>query len=78
MSARKTVHTPPMPSYPFKRAMEFGLGTLGLSSREFWEMTPRELAAAFAGHYGPQVTKVMSRETFMNLQQKYPDGGENG
>ena len=33
--------------------MAFGFGRLKLSSRDFWAMTPRELAAAVEGLLGP-------------------------
>lgn len=32
--------------FPWRAAMRFGLGTLRLAPRDFWAMTPRELAAA--------------------------------
>ena len=36
-------------AFPWCAAMRFGLGTLRLSPRDFWAMTPRELAAAMDG-----------------------------
>ena len=32
--------------FPWAAAMRFGLGRLRLAPRDFWAMTPRELAAA--------------------------------
>lgn len=32
--------------FPWAAAMRFGLGVLRLAPRDFWSMTPRELAAA--------------------------------
>ena len=36
-----------MTAFPWREAMRFGFGVMRLSSREFWGLTPRELAAAF-------------------------------
>ena len=35
--------------------MSVGFGLLGLASKDFWAMTPRELAAAIRGRIGPQL-----------------------
>ena len=51
--------------------MGFGLGVLRLSPREFWSMTPRELACAIevvTGRAAP-----LNRGTFTQLMQRYPD-----
>jgi uncharacterized phage protein (TIGR02216 family) len=52
--------------------MELGLGRLGRSPREFWEMTPRELEAAIAGAIGigPQ---PLSRGDLDRLISRFPD-----
>ena len=38
--------------FPWAAMMAFGFGHLRLASREFWAMTPRELAAAAEGLAG--------------------------
>ena len=53
--------------------MAFGLGQLGLSAKDFWAMTPRELAAAAEGRFGPRTTPL-ARATLDELMQRYPDG----
>lgn len=52
--------------------MAFGLGRLGLSSGDFWRLTPRELAAAIEGHFGASGAP-MARETLASLIARYPD-----
>lgn len=58
--------------FPWRRAMELGLGRLGRSPTEFWAMTPRELEAAIAGAIGvgPQ---PLSREDLDRLISRFPD-----
>ncbi len=55
--------------------MNFGLGVLRLSPRDFWSMTPRELACAAEGVYGrkpgPPARAILER-----LMQDFPDGAE--
>ena len=41
-----------MTGFPWREAMQVGFGVMRLSSREFWGLTPRELAAAFEGIFG--------------------------
>jgi uncharacterized phage protein (TIGR02216 family) len=48
--------------------MELGLGVLRLSPKEFWNATPREIAAAF-GTQAPQLL----RGTLEALMKRYPD-----
>ena len=36
-----------MTPFPWDAAMQVGFGVMRLSSRDFWGLTPRELAAAF-------------------------------
>jgi uncharacterized phage protein (TIGR02216 family) len=51
--------------------MRFGFGVLRLSSRDFWLMTPRELALAM-----PRVSTASSapdRASFAALMAAYPD-----
>ncbi len=42
----------PAAATPWRQLMEFGFGVLGLSSREFWALTPSEINAALEAHYG--------------------------
>jgi uncharacterized phage protein (TIGR02216 family) len=53
--------------------MRFGLGVLRLSSREFWALTPRELAAAWAALMGEQ-SGPLARSELDGLMERYPDG----
>lgn len=52
--------------------MAFGFGVLRLSSRDFWALTPRELAAALEGFYGP-APEAPPRETLQALMRAFPD-----
>lgn len=61
------------PPFPWARAMAFGLGVLRLSSRDFWAMTPRELASAAEGVYG-RAGGAPSRDTLAALMRAFPDG----
>ncbi|MCK0209016.1 phage tail assembly chaperone [Starkeya koreensis] len=51
--------------------MAFGLGRLQLSPRDFWRMTPRELAAAL-GPTGP-VRVPLGRAALDALMARFPD-----
>lgn len=52
--------------------MAFGLGQLRLSPRDFWAMTPRELAAAGEGILGPHV-EPLGRGELDEMIARYPD-----
>lgn len=52
--------------------MAFGLGVLRLSSDQFWEMTPRELACAAEGVYG-RASGAPSRGALDALMTLHPD-----
>jgi uncharacterized phage protein (TIGR02216 family) len=52
--------------------IETGLGSLGLSPSDFWRTTPRELAMAIAGRFGPPVVP-MQRDDLERLMQRFPD-----
>lgn len=67
-----------MTGFPFAEAMRFGFGVLRLSSREFWGLTPRELAAAFEAHAGPARPRAPSRGELLDLMSAHPDGVSNG
>jgi uncharacterized phage protein (TIGR02216 family) len=60
--------------FPWREAMAIGFGVLRLSSREFWALTPSELAAAIEGLTG-RAGAPMDRETFEDLARRFPDGG---
>lgn len=60
--------------FPWDEAMRFGLGMLRLSPREFWAMTPRELAAAAGAHGGAFAR--LQRTELADLMKRYPDGAE--
>lgn len=61
--------------FPWARAMAFGLGVLRLAPRDFWAMTPRELACAAEGVYGRAVG-APSRDALTALMRAFPDGDE--
>jgi uncharacterized phage protein (TIGR02216 family) len=48
--------------------MHVGLGVLRLSPKEFWNATPREIAAAFDGP-----ASQLRRVDFEDLMKRYPD-----
>jgi uncharacterized phage protein (TIGR02216 family) len=50
-----------------------GFGVLRLSSREFWGLTPRELAAAFEGVAGRR-GGAPDRSELGRMMERYPDG----
>ena len=66
-----------MTPFPWEAAMRFGFGVLRLSPREFWGMTPRELAAAFAGQNGPRRGRAPRRAELEALMTAYPDEEES-
>jgi uncharacterized phage protein (TIGR02216 family) len=67
-----------MTGFPFAEAMRFGFGVLRLSSREFWGLTPRELAAAFEAHASPASHRPPSRGELASLMQAHPDEVRHG
>jgi len=62
-----------MTPFPWDAAMRFGLGVLRLPPREFWRMTPRELAAAWGAVVGDH-TGPLGRTELDGLMERYPDG----
>lgn len=62
-----------MTPFPWSDAMRLGFGVLHLSSREFWGLTPRELAAAFEGVAGRR-TGAPDRSKLGEMMEKFPDG----
>lgn len=67
-----------MSGFPFAEAMRFGFGVLRLSSREFWGLTPRELAAAFEAHAGLTRPRPPSRDELDALIETHPDEVRHG
>ncbi|WP_256377837.1 rcc01693 family protein [Methylosinus sp. LW4] len=61
--------------FPWGRAMAFGLGALRLPPRDFWSMTPRELACAAEGLYG-RAAIAPSRDALAELMRAFPDGDQ--
>jgi uncharacterized phage protein (TIGR02216 family) len=59
-------------AFPWRQAMAVGFGVLRLSSRDFWELTPRELAAALDGIAG-QWNVPLERGALDHMIARYPD-----
>lgn len=57
--------------------MEVGFGLLRLSPREFWTMTPRELAAA-ARALAPSGTGAVTRAEMVAMMAAMPDKRAKG
>jgi phage conserved hypothetical protein len=62
-----------MTPFPWKEAMRFGLGVLRLPPRDFWAMSPRELASAWSALVGER-TGPLSRDELDRLMEQFPDG----
>ena len=62
-----------MTPFPWRDAMQFGLGVLRLPPRDFWAMTPRELAAAWGAVLGGSATPL-GRRDLETLMERFPDG----
>lgn len=65
-----------MRPFPWDEAMRLGFGVMRLSSREFWGLTPRELAAALGDGGGRG--NPPSREGFAELMRRFPDEVNHG
>ncbi|HEY9012820.1 MAG TPA: rcc01693 family protein [Devosia sp.] len=65
-----------MRPFPWDEAMRLGFGVMRLSSRDFWGLTPRELATAFGGGGGRG--SPPSRSGLDELMRRYPDEVSNG
>lgn len=61
-----------MRPFPWNAAIGFGLGVLRLSPRDFWAMTPRELALAIEAARGPAVA-APDRAALDDLMTRFPD-----
>jgi uncharacterized phage protein (TIGR02216 family) len=53
--------------------MRFGFGVMRLSSRDFWGLTPRELASAFEAISGRSRGDAPGREALAALMNAFPD-----
>jgi uncharacterized phage protein (TIGR02216 family) len=53
--------------------MALGLGRLGLSARDFWALSPRELAAMLKGR-GLTGSAPPTRQSLEALMRAFPDG----
>ncbi len=62
-----------MTPFPWSDAMRLGFGALKLSSKDFWGLTPRELAAAMGGLSGPRAG-APGRDELGRLMERFPDG----
>lgn len=65
-----------MRPFPWDEAMRLGFGVMRLSSREFWGLTPRELAAALGTGGGRGAPP--SREGLSELMRRFPDEVTHG
>lgn len=61
-----------MKPFPWDEAISFGLGVLRLSPKDFWAMTPRELALAIRAVTGGR--EPLQRTELDQLMTRYPDG----
>lgn len=62
-----------MTRFPWAEAMRLGFGVLRLSSREFWGLTPRELASAFEATGGRTRGTAPRRDVLTALMAAFPD-----
>ena len=62
----------PVTPFPWAEAMQFGFGVMHLAPRDFWRMTPRELAAAIIATRGHAVPP-MARAALDELMRRFPD-----
>lgn len=65
-----------MKPFPWTQAIGFGLGVLRLAPKDFWAMTPRELAFAIKAVRGPS-SEPMDRAAFDELMSAFPDRRRN-
>lgn len=64
-----------MRPFPWDEAMRLGFGVMRLSSRDFWGLTPRELAAAFGAGRG---RGAPSRSGLDEMMRRFPDEVRHG
>lgn len=60
-------------AFPWREAMHAGLGVLRLAPRDFWAMTPREIAAALGGPALGGGTERLGRRGLERLMARFPD-----
>ena len=53
--------------------MAAGLGVLRMAPRDFWAMTPRELALAIEGLSGVRAASPLGSAELSELMQLFPD-----
>ncbi|HZQ11462.1 MAG TPA: rcc01693 family protein [Pseudolabrys sp.] len=58
-------------AFPWREAIGFGLGVLKLAPREFWRMTPRELAYAIEAVRGRAAP--IDRASLNEMMKRFPD-----
>ena len=56
--------------FPWGQVLHAGLGRMKLAPKDFWAMTPRELAAALMA---PEA-QPLTRARLLALMEEYPDG----
>jgi uncharacterized phage protein (TIGR02216 family) len=66
-----------MNPFPWDAAIGFGLGVLRIPPREFWAMTPRELALAIRAVKEPAVA-APDRIALESLMTRFPDAQPAG
>lgn len=66
-----------MNKFPWAEAMRLAFGVMRLSPRDFWALTPRELAAMAEALAGV-VPAAPSRAGLEQLMQKFPDERRDG
>ncbi|KQT55271.1 MULTISPECIES: rcc01693 family protein [unclassified Aureimonas] len=66
------VPDPGAAGFPFDEAMTAGFALIGLSSAEFWAMTPREFARALAP-FASRCCEPMGRADLAALMARFPD-----
>lgn len=62
-----------MTPFPWADAMRLGFGVLRLGPRDFWGLTPRELARAFEGATGRTRPNPPARQAIDRLMAAFPD-----
>lgn len=65
----------PRAPFPWKAVMAAGLGRMRLAPKDFWSMTPRELAAVLDP--APLIGPAPNRSDLALLMRAYPDNKEN-
>ena len=62
--------------FPWDDVIALGLGLLRLSPRDFWAMTPREMAYVLRLHGGGDAGPPPGREAVAALMALFPDNKE--